>query len=53
MLTRALKEAWVFGKLDTVGVSRAEEASDQHAREVIVEIKRYTEGTSRGGGVET
>ena len=49
MLTRALKEAWMFGKLDTVGISKAEVASDRHAREVIVEMKRITDARAQAG----
>ena len=52
MLTRALKEAWVFGRLDTVGVSKAEEVSDKHAKEVLVEMKRFIEDSRMGGGVK-
>ncbi|MCJ1451154.1 hypothetical protein MMC28_001489 [Mycoblastus sanguinarius] len=44
-LTRALKESWLFGKLQTVGTSQAEKRAEDAARKVA-------EGLSRLSGVE-
>ena len=49
MLTRALKEAWLFGKLDTVSSSEAAKETDKLAKEVMVELKRLTDIGPKSG----
>ena len=34
VLTRSLKEAWLFGRLQTLGKSEAEQRTEGHARAV-------------------
>ena len=34
-LTQTLKEAWLFGKLHTVGISEAEDRAEEAARKVM------------------
>ncbi|MCJ1478181.1 hypothetical protein MMC13_006857 [Lambiella insularis] len=43
-LTRSLKEAWLFGKLDTIGRSEAEARTDRSAREVVEGFRALIEG---------
>ena len=43
-----MKEAWVFGRLDTLGVSEAEKRTEVEARKVM----RKVEGLMRGGEEE-
>lgn len=47
-LTRILKEAWLFGKLQTLGASEAETRAEAAATEVVMGLGRL----QRGGGVE-
>ena len=39
-LTRILKESWLFGKLQTVGVSEAETRAEEAARKVAEGLAR-------------
>ncbi len=48
-LTRTLKEAWLFGKLQTVGASEAETRAEAAAAEVVAGLGRLQGGS---GGVE-
>lgn len=41
-LTRVLKETWLFGKLQTVGTSRAEEDAEAAAEKVAAGLARLT-----------
>ena len=47
-LTRILKEAWLFGKLQTVGASEAETRAETAAANVAAGLRRLRAG---GGGV--
>jgi len=47
-LTRILKEAWLFGKLNTVGASEAEKKAEEYAIDVAERLKRLTEGGRQG-----
>ena len=42
-LTRVLKEAWLFGKLNTVGASEAEARADGAAAGVVVGLRAVVE----------
>lgn len=42
-LTRILKEAWLFGKLDTLGASEAEKKAEEYAVDVAQRLRRLTE----------
>ena len=42
-LTRVLKEAWLFGKLNTIGASEAEKKAEQYAVDVAECLKRLTQ----------
>lgn len=44
-LTRILKEAWLFGKLNTVGASEAEKKAEEHALDVAERLRRLTQET--------
>ncbi|KAA6413870.1 MAG: mediator of RNA polymerase II transcription subunit 22 [Lasallia pustulata] len=48
-LTRSLKEAWLFGKLDTVGESKAEARTEECAKGVVKGLERLMEGKERLG----
>jgi len=48
-LTRILKESWLFGKLQTVGVSEAENRAEEAARKVAAGLSRL----QSDGGVES
>lgn len=59
-LTRVLKEAWLFGKLDAVGTSQLEERTELASRKVVEGLVRLAgegrfdgeAGAGREGGVE-
>ena len=38
MMTRQMKEAWVFGQVDTIGPSEAEARTEEHARAVAEKL---------------
>lgn len=42
-LTRVLKEAWLFGKLNTVGASEAEKKAEEYAIDVAERLRRLTQ----------
>ena len=53
-LTRLLKEAWLFGKLNTVGTSKVEKEAEEHAIDVAERLRRLAgegEATDNGQGV--
>ena len=41
-LTRVLKEAWLFGKLNTVGTSKVEKEAEEYAIDVAERLRRLT-----------
>ena len=43
LLTRSLKEAWLFGPLDTMRESQAEAKTEEHARAVAEGLKELLE----------
>lgn len=47
-LTRLLKEAWLFGQLDTIGPSEAEGRTDEHARLVAGQLGRLLKDNNMG-----
>ncbi len=48
VLTRTLKEAWLFGKLATVGASAAEGRAAESARRVGERLRAKVEGGVKG-----
>lgn len=50
MLTRQMKEAWVFGQVDTLGPSEAEARTEEHTRAVAerLSVVLQNDGTERG-----
>lgn len=42
-LTRVLKEAWLFGKLNTIGASEAEKKAEEYAIDVAERLRRFTQ----------
>jgi len=47
-LTRILKEAWLFGKLNTIGASEAEKKAEEYAIDVAARLKRLTQESRQG-----
>ena len=47
-LTRTLKEAWLFGKLHTVGASEAETRAEEAARKVAEMLGKIQEDRRNG-----
>jgi len=47
-LTRILKEAWLFGKLNTIGASEAEKKGGEYAIDVAARLKRLTQESRQG-----
>ena len=45
-LTRILKESWLFGKLQVVGVSEADNRAEEAARKVAEGLGRLQENTT-------
>lgn len=50
-LTRGLKEAWLFGKLDTLGESAVTVKTDEEARKVAGGLERLVKGVVGSGEV--
>ncbi|KAK3066712.1 hypothetical protein LTR53_016823, partial [Teratosphaeriaceae sp. CCFEE 6253] len=42
-LIRQLQEMWLFGKLDTIGDSRAQHQNDENAKVIATLLKQLTE----------
>ncbi|TKA61322.1 hypothetical protein B0A55_11329, partial [Friedmanniomyces simplex] len=54
-LIRQLQEMWLFGQLDTVGDSKAQQQSDEDARSIAVLLKQLAElqqPAGSNGGLE-
>lgn len=48
-MTRVLKEAWLFGKLNTVGTSKVEKEAEEYAIDVAERLRRLA---GEGGVME-
>ncbi|KAI4134628.1 MAG: hypothetical protein LQ347_001353 [Umbilicaria vellea] len=46
-LTRSLKEAWLFGQLDTIGESKAEAKTEECAKSVVEGLGRLMENKEK------
>ena len=46
-LTRILKEAWLFGKLNTVGTSEAEKKAEEYAIDVAERLRRLAKESKK------
>ncbi|TKA65180.1 hypothetical protein B0A55_09221 [Friedmanniomyces simplex] len=49
-LIRQLQEMWLFGQLDTIGDSKAQQQSDEDARSIAVLLKQLAELQQPAGG---
>ena len=48
-LTRAMKEAWIFGRLDTLGAVEAEKRAAEEARKVAGLLREFADGEANEG----